>query len=1111
MRLHANAEVRVAGRTSAHAGIPLPRKADPLPVLHPRRDLDGESPGRPAVLSRNLDHLLGALVGLRESDLDLALDILALSSARSRPRTCATEHVVRVGEPAVRGLSKEGAEEVGEPTRIVAERVLARLSRVHVLEAAGPRGTSAPLRELLPLGSDSVISLSLVGIAQDFVSLVDLLEAPLGVRLLVDVRVVLTRELPVGLLDVVGRGVLRNAQRLVVVLVLDRHRFRPRKLVRWRGRRDARTRRLDLRGGHVRSGQQRRLEHLVDRFHELDVDRVDDLLRYIDEILLVLLRHEEDLDPGAVRREQLLLHAADGQDESTERDLAGHRDVLADLATGQCRHDRRRHGHAGRRTVLGDGPRRHVDVHGVVLEEALRHAELRVVRSHVAERRDGRLFHDLLDLTGEDELLLLRSLVHDRRLDREDVAAVLGHRNAGGRADLVFLLGQTVVVPLGTEVRREVLGLDLDRLGLALGDRARDLAVDRADLPLEVADAGLARVLADEPEERVVAHHQLAFLEAVLLQLLRQEEALRDMHLLVLGVAGEPDDLHAVAERRDDRVLDVRGRDEDHLGEVVRHLEVVVAERVVLLGVEDLEERRARVTAEVRADLVDLVEHEHGVDLSRGLHVLQDAAGERAHVGAPVAADLGLVADAAERHADELAAHRASDGLAEARLADAGRADEAEDGRAQVVAELAHGHVLDDPVLHLRQAVVVLVEDLRGLGDVPVVARRLVPGQRDEPVHIGPDDAGLRRGLRDLLETAHFLEGLLLHRVGHAGLFDLLLELAPLRATLVLAALLLARLHLLAEDVLALRLVEGLLDLALDLRLQLEDLVLLREEDREELEALDERPRLEQLLALLEREVGARRDEVGEVRGILGVLRRHRDLRQDRATVVDVLLEEGAHAADERLALDRVPEILGERLERRAEEALLRLVAGDPDALEALDDDLGAAVGDAQEAHDLGDGADAVDLLGRYVVDLGVALRREDDVVFLLGHRRIDGGDALLTTDPERDHELREHDRFAQRHERQVARVGIPLRVGDRGGRLGVGHSSSLSLSDLTACVTWLLVVLFALILIVRGLVLSAFGTTSSRTPFVNFASTLFGSICTGRVKARWNFPARRS
>src|SRR5207249_10127327 len=105
MRLHADAEVRVAGRTSARARIPLPRKADPLPILHPRRDLHGEPPGLPAVASCNLDHLLGALVGLRESDLDLALDILACSGARSRPRTCAPDHIVRVGAPAVRGRS----------------------------------------------------------------------------------------------------------------------------------------------------------------------------------------------------------------------------------------------------------------------------------------------------------------------------------------------------------------------------------------------------------------------------------------------------------------------------------------------------------------------------------------------------------------------------------------------------------------------------------------------------------------------------------------------------------------------------------------------------------------------------------------------------------------------------------------------------------------------------------------------------------------------------------------------------------------------------------------------------------------------------------------------
>src|SRR3989449_320716 len=107
------------------------------------------------------------------------------------------------------------------------------LTRVHVLEPARARRPCATApRKLLPFGTDRVVALALLGIGEDLVRLVDLLEALLGARVLVDVRVVLARELPVGLLDVVGRGVLRNAKGLVVVLVLDRHSSGPRKLVR---------------------------------------------------------------------------------------------------------------------------------------------------------------------------------------------------------------------------------------------------------------------------------------------------------------------------------------------------------------------------------------------------------------------------------------------------------------------------------------------------------------------------------------------------------------------------------------------------------------------------------------------------------------------------------------------------------------------------------------------------------------------------------------------------------------------------------------------------------------------------------------------------------------
>src|SRR5205085_10173832 len=101
-------------------------------------------------------------------------------------------------------------------------------------------------------------------------------------------------------------------------------------------------------------------------------------------------------------------------------------------------------------------------------------------------------------------------------------------------------------------------------------------------------------------------------------------------------------------------------------------------EGVVLLRVEYLKQRRGRVAAVVRAELVYLVEHHHGVVDARAPERLYDAARHRADVGAPVAAQLRLVAHAAHTEALELAAQRARARAAQGSRAAAGRADEAE-------------------------------------------------------------------------------------------------------------------------------------------------------------------------------------------------------------------------------------------------------------------------------------------------------------------------------------------------------------------------------------------------------------------------------------------------
>ena len=253
--------------------------------------------------------------------------------------------------------------------------------------------------------------------------------------------------------------------------------------------------------------------------------------------------------------------------------------------------------------------------------------------------------------------------------------------------------------------------------------------------------------------------------------------------------------------------------------QVERHREVVVAERVVLLRVEHLQHGRRGIALDAAAELVDLVEHHHAVARAGLADRLDDVARQRADIGAPVAADLRLVVHAAEAHAHEFPVHGAGDRLAERRLADAGRPDEAEDRRLALRRELAHGQIFEDAPLDLLQPVVILVEDFPRLADVDRRFLGQPPGQLDQPVEIGADHAVLAGGLGHALEPAQLLARLLLDLLRHARLGDRLGEVGDLLrlAAVALAELPLDRGHLLAQEHLALALVERGLGLLADL------------------------------------------------------------------------------------------------------------------------------------------------------------------------------------------------------------------------------------------------------------------------------------------------------
>src|SRR5581483_5130823 len=349
-------------------------------------------------------------------------------------------------------------------------------------------------------------------------------------------------------------------------------------------------------------------------------------------------------------------------------------------------------------------------------------------------------------------------------------------------------------------------GLAYDLLSLASGDDVPgNLAADAADLALEVAHAGLMGVLADQMAQRPGGEPQLPRLQTVLFQLLGHQELPADVQLLLFDVARQLDNLHAVAQRGDDRVEDVGGGDEQHLREVVVDLQVVIGECRVLLRVQHFQQRRRRITAEVHADLVDLIQHEQRVHRSRRAHGLDDAPRQRAHVGAPLSSNLRLITDAAQRHSHELAAQGLSDRPAEARLAYARRAHEAQNGAAQCTGKLADGNVFENPLLDLRQAVVILVEHLFRMIYVKVILGPLGPRQAHQPVDVGPNHAGLRRDRRHRRQAVQLFAGLLLRLLWQSGGFQLVAQLGDLPAHRIrFAQLGLNRLDLLAQEELTL-------------------------------------------------------------------------------------------------------------------------------------------------------------------------------------------------------------------------------------------------------------------------------------------------------------------
>ena len=309
--------------------------------------------------------------------------------------------------------------------------------------------------------------------------------------------------------------------------------------------------------------------------------------------------------------------------------------------------------------------------------------------------------------------------------------------------------------------------------------------------------------------------------------------------------------------------------DEEHAREIDVDLEVVIAERVILRGVEHLEQRRGGIALVADGNLVDLVEHEHRVHRASLLQRLHDASWNRADVGAPVAANLGFVAHAAERDADELPVHGTRDRLSQRRLADAGRSDEAENGsldrrrRRRGPLQFLDGEIFDDAFFDLAEVVVILVEH-RARGDrIEAILGEDRPRDVQHPIDVRAEHLVFGRRGRHPLQPIDFALRRPGHRFGQLRVDQAPADLLDV-GLLAFAELRLYRLQLLPQVVLALGVGHLLLRGRFDLALHLEQRDLAVHRAGHRLQLRQQIVGLENLLLLFRAHVEQAREQIDE-------------------------------------------------------------------------------------------------------------------------------------------------------------------------------------------------------------------------------------------------------
>ena len=183
---------------------------------------------------------------------------------------------------------------------------------------------------------------------------------------------------------------------------------------------------------------------------------------------------------------------------------------------------------------------------------------------------------------------------------------------------------------------------------MSLNQFARHLTAEISNFALQVSNAGFASIGLDQSLQSSVGKLHLFIRNAGVLPLLGDQKAFGNLQFFKLGIPGKPNDFHAILQGRRNGVQHVGGGDKEHLAQVILDVQVMIHERAVLFRIENFQQCRRGVTAEIHRHLIDLIEHDDGI-LSAGLlHHLDQLAWQSTYVRAPMAANFRLVPHSAQ-------------------------------------------------------------------------------------------------------------------------------------------------------------------------------------------------------------------------------------------------------------------------------------------------------------------------------------------------------------------------------------------------------------------------------------------------------------------------------